>query len=158
MSDRNIIILGGAALLVIMFTVFVFGRSGKEEAALQNIQRQQTTQAVPQAQVTEMTVDLSPQGGSGEQGVAVLNEVNGRVTVNIYLTGYTASVGQPAHIHAGTCPGVGAIRYPLNSVLNGRSTTVLNTSLAQLGGELPLAINVHKSNTEIATYTSCGSL
>ena len=156
-SDRNIIIIGGAALFIIIFVIFVLGRPNK--AVWQRVRTQPpVSQTIPQGQSNEMNVMLSAQINSSESGIATLEETNGRVTVNLYLTGYTADVAQPAHIHVGTCPGVGAISYPLNSVLNGRSTTVLNTSLAQLKQQLPLAINVHKSNTAISTYTSCGSL
>jgi hypothetical protein len=106
----------------------------------------------------QMTVSLSPQGNSGESGIASLGETDGRVTVNVALAGNAGSVAKPAHIHAGTCPGVGAISYPLNPVVNGRSTTVLNVSMAGLMQQLPLVINVHKSAEEISTYTSCGAL
>jgi hypothetical protein len=106
-----------------------------------------------------MSVTLSPQGNSGESGIVTMKEAEGRVTVSINLAaGSTASVAQPAHIHSGTCPGVGAIVYPLNPVVNGQSTTALNVSMSQLFQQLPLVINVHRSNAEIATYTSCGAL
>jgi len=58
----------------------------------------------------------------------------------------------------GACPGVGAVKYPLTSIVNGASTTVLSVTLDQLKKELPLAINVHKSATEVSTYTACGPL
>lgn len=157
MSDRNLIIIGGTAIIIIMLVIFVMGRPNKLVG--QRVKTQPpVSQTTPQGQSNEMNVMLSSQSNSNESGIATLKEMNGSVTVNLYLTGYTSDVTQPAHIHVGTCPGVGVISYPLNSVLNGRSTTVLNTSLAQLKQQLPLAINVHKSNVEISTYTSCGAL
>lgn len=116
-----------------------------------------TTPAVNQEE-SETNVLLSAQNNSNESGIANLKDTSGMVTVTLNLTGYTPNVSQPAHIHTGDCPGVGAVKYPLNSVLNGKSVTVLGVSLAQLKQQLPLAINVHKSATNIATYTSCGAL
>lgn len=106
----------------------------------------------------EVTVALKPVSDSSEVGTATLSDENGQVKVIINLTGYVKDVTQPAHIHLGECPGVGAVQYPLTSVVNGTSVTVLPVSLDQLKAELPLAINVHKSATEISTYTACGPL
>ena len=158
MGNRNLIILGGSALLILMFVTYMMGVNNRAKLMPQSTQSQQKGyQTTPQG-AEQMNVMLSPQGNSSESGIATLKEINGRATVNLFLTGYAPDVSQPAHIHAGTCPGVGAINYPLNSVVNGRSITLLNVSLAQLMQQLPLVINVHKSNTEISTYTSCGSL
>ncbi len=106
----------------------------------------------------EMTVPLAMENKSGESGTATLKETTGQVTVTIALTGYPADIAQPAHIHVGSCPGVGAVKYPLTSVVNGKSTTVLPVTLAALKAQLPLAINVHKSKEEITNYTACGAL
>ena len=113
---------------------------------------------VNQGGEVEMNILLSAQNNSNESGIANLKDTSGMVTVTLNLTGYMPNVAQPAHIHMGVCPGVGAVKYPLNSVVNGKSVTVLDVSLMQLKQQLPLAINVHKSATDIATYTSCGSL
>lgn len=123
---------------------------------------QPTTAANPttsqQAMSAEMTVPLAQENKSGESGTATLKEANGQVTVTITLTGYAKDVAQPAHIHAGSCPGVGAVKYPLTSVVNGKSTTVLQVTLDQLKAQLPLAVNVHKSAKEASVYTACGPL
>lgn len=106
----------------------------------------------------EITVVLKPVNNSDELGSAILKEENGQTKVTISLTGYTKDVEQPAHIHIGVCPGVGSVKYPLTSIVNGTSVTILTVTLDQLKKELPLAINVHKSKTEIASYTACGPL
>ncbi len=106
----------------------------------------------------ETTVILKPVNASNEAGTATLKEENGQTKITINLTGYTKDIEQPAHIHMGACPGVGAVKYPLTSIVNGASTTVLSVTLDQLKKELPLAINVHKSATEVSTYTACGPL
>jgi len=110
------------------------------------------------AMQNEMTVKLAAENNSGESGTAALKEDSGKTTVTLDLTGYVKDASQPAHIHIGVCPGVGAVKYPLTNVVNGKSVTVLPVTLSMLKAELPLAINVHKSKVEITVYTSCGQL
>lgn len=106
----------------------------------------------------ETTVTLKPVNNSNEAGTAVLKEENGQTKVTINLTGFTKDLAQPAHIHVGECPGVGSVKYPLTSIMNGISTTTLSVNLDQLKKELPLAINVHKSAAEASVYTACGPI
>lgn len=103
-------------------------------------------------------VELKDVNGSGESGTALLREVDGQISVIITLTGAPTGVAQPAHIHVGSCPNPGDVKYPLTSLVNGKSVTTVNTTFAQLTQQLPLAINVHKSQTDIKTYVSCGNL
>jgi hypothetical protein len=118
-----------------------------------------TVSSTPEAVMTsEMKVALNAENNSGETGTATLKEENGKTTVTLSLIGYVKDVVQPAHIHIGACPGVGAVKYPLANVVNGVSVTVLAVSLADLKQSLPLAINVHKSAAAITNYTSCGEL
>lgn len=112
----------------------------------------------PQAMSKEVTVVLKPVNDSGEVGTAILSSENGVIKITVSLTGYVKNIEQPAHIHIGECPGVGAVKYPLTSVVNGASETLLDLTLESLKKELPLAINVHKSATEASTYTSCGPI
>ena len=107
----------------------------------------------------EMTVTLDPENTSGQAGTATLVETDGKVMVTVALTGTpVGGPAQPAHIHVGACPGVGAVKYPLTSLVNGASVTTLDVTLDQLKGELPLAINIHKSAAEASVYTACGPL
>jgi len=108
--------------------------------------------------VTERTITLSQQNGSGESGSAVLVEKDGKTTVTLDMTGAPLDVPQPAHIHSGACPDVGAVAYPLTNLVNGKSVTVLDTTFAKLDAKLPMAINVHKSVPESKVYVSCGNL
>lgn len=108
---------------------------------------------------SEMSVTLSPINESGETGTATLSEVEGKVTVTVAMSGYPDDgVPQPAHIHVGECPEVGEVAYPLTPLENGESITELDVTLDQIKGELPLAINVHKSADEADVYTACGPL
>lgn len=106
-----------------------------------------------------MTVALSAQNDFAEKGTVTFTEMNGKTTVAVDVFG--ASVvgsSQPAHIHVGACPNPGAIKYPLTNVVDGRSETILDVTLAQLKKELPLAINLHKSAAEAKVYVACGDL
>lgn len=111
-----------------------------------------------QAMSNEMTVTLDAVNNSKESGTATLTEDSGKTTVTVDLTGFTQDVSQPAHIHIGNCPGVGAVKYPLTNIVNGKSVTVLPVTISDLKSQLPLAINVHVSAKDIGTYTACGEL
>lgn len=135
-----LILVGGYALL-----------SGSDKSGIQTSEEETMSP-------TEYTIVLSEENASGESGTAMLKEENGKTTVTISVTGYAKDVPQPAHIHIGACPGVGAVKYPLNNVLNGTSVTTLSVTLDQLRSEQPLGLNVHKSISEAQVYVSCGDL
>lgn len=108
----------------------------------------------------EVTVNLKELNRSGESGTATLKQSNGKLMVSFNLTGAPAGVAQPAHIHVGTCPGVGAIKWPLTSVTDGKSDTTLpdGVTLETIKSSLPLSINVHKSTAQLGVYVACGSI
>lgn len=106
----------------------------------------------------ENTIQLAEQNGSSESGTAILTEKDGKVTVALRVIGAPSDVPQPAHIHVGKCPDVGAVAYPLTDVVNGVSQTTLDVTLSQLAAKLPLGINVHKSLPEVKVYVACGDL
>jgi hypothetical protein len=105
----------------------------------------------------EMVITLSAQNNSGESGIAILKDVNGKTLVSLKING-APPTAQPAHIHMGECPSPGAVKYPLTNVVSGLSETTLDVSVAELKSELPLAINVHKSPQDLPTYVACGDL
>jgi hypothetical protein len=102
-----------------------------------------------------VTIVLSPQNDSGQTGTAVLTSEGATTKVVISLS--NAPGPHPAHIHTGSCPTPGAVVFPLTSVTNGRSETVVAASLSDIL-RAPHAINVHKSPQEIPVYTSCGNV
>lgn len=102
-----------------------------------------------------VTIALSPQNNSGQTGTAVLTTEGSGTKVVITLS--NAPGPHPAHIHSGSCPTPGAVVFPLTSVANGRSETVVAASIADIL-RAPHAINVHKSPQEIPVYTSCGNV
>ena len=93
-----------------------------------------------------------------QSGTATLEEKEGKLEVVVTLNKSGPRGPQPAHIHSGDCPGVGAVVYPLTNAVDGNSTTLLDTTMEKLQSQMPLAINVHKSADEIKTYTACGNL
>ena len=101
---------------------------------------------------------ISAQNGSGELGTVTLTAVGEKTRVDIALANAPADVPQPAHIHEGTCAKLNPKpKYPLANVVDGTSTYMVDAPMAQLvaGG---LAVNVHKSTTDIPAYVACGDL
>ncbi len=109
---------------------------------------------------TTLQIKLTEQNASGQGGQAVIVPIGTstlRVIVN--LAGKPSSEAEPAHIHLGSCPNPGVVKYPLVNVGKGASQTdISNMTIEKLLSELPLAINVHKSATDIKTYVACGNI
>lgn len=106
----------------------------------------------------KLVIALQAQNNSGQNGYAEIKEVGNQVKVEIVLAGTPAGSSEPAHIHQGNLPNLGAVKYPLKDVMNGISQTVLNVTFDQLLSERPLGINVHKSAAEISVYVAAGNL
>lgn len=102
-----------------------------------------------------VTINLTAQNNSGVSGTAVLTPDGAGTKVVLNLT--NAPGPHPAHIHAGACPTVGAVVFPLTSVTNNTSTTTVAASIADIL-RAPHAINVHKSPQEISAYVACGNI
>lgn len=107
-----------------------------------------------------MEIQLDELNDSGQYGTARLDEnEDGQLVVTVNLVGGNFEQPQPAHIHVGSCPGIGAIEYPLTSVVDGSSITILDVTLDEVtnvpGG---LALNVHQSAEQADIYTACGDL
>lgn len=114
-------------------------------------------QNAPTAAAGLHTYQFAAENGSKETGTVTLAPAGkGSTTVTLALNGAPAAA-QPAHIHLGSCPKVGAVAYPLSNVVNGKSTTTVKAPLGQLirGG---FATNVHKSTSDIGTYVACADL
>lgn len=110
----------------------------------------------------QMTINLDQQNNSGESGTAVLSTLpSGKLNVLLTLSGGAITTPQPAHIHLGSCPNVGAVKYQLTNIVNGKSSTNLTITLAQLQTMLTtqkMSINAHESAAKIMNYTACGNL
>ncbi len=157
--NKNLLI--GVGVVIVLIVGYILYSNMKQAPVYQQPATTTTTTqetASPSAMTKEVTVTLAEQNKSKESGTATLMEVDGKVKVSLKMTGGAAGVAQPAHIHVGACPDVGAVKYPLTSLIDGMSETMLDVTLAQLKSELPLGINVHKSGDEVKVYVSCGDL
>jgi hypothetical protein len=109
-------------------------------------------------QAASRTVELATLNDSGVTGSAVLTDLGDgttRVEVDVDPAGHP---NMPAHIHPGTCDNlVPQPLYPLQNVVDGHSDTEIQVSHDELfaGG---LALNIHNSNDDLATYTACADL
>jgi hypothetical protein len=105
-----------------------------------------------------LNVTFAAQNDSGLTGTATLVEKDGKTTVSVALAGAAIATEMPSHIHVGTCDNLDpAPKYPLNNIVDGKSETTVDASIATLLAS-PFAINVHKSATDIATYVACANL
>ena len=106
-----------------------------------------------------VTVELKALNNSGQTGTAVLSPEGSKKTkVVIEMSGISAGMVEPVHIHMGTCDKLNpAPKWPLQSIKDGRSTTIVPVSLGTILKD-KTAINVHKSPTDIVTYVSCGDI
>ena len=102
-----------------------------------------------------VTVNLGAGRDASQPGTAVLTAQGDQTMVTIDIAPGEAGVPQPVHIHEGTCANLGAVKYPLTNIVDGKSTTMVDVPLSDLqtGG---FAINAHKSQAEINVYVACG--
>lgn len=101
---------------------------------------------------------IAAQNASGELGTVTLTALGEKTRVVVALANAPTDVPQPGHIHEGPCAKLNPKpKYPLTTIVDGLSTTVVDVPLAQLisGG---FAVNVHKSTNDIASYVACGDL
>jgi hypothetical protein len=105
-----------------------------------------------------MSVPLKAQNNSGERGTVKLTPMGDKTKVEISLRGEPKGVAQPAHVHEGSCAQLDPKpKYPLNNIVNGKSTSEVPAKLDELlGGNM--AVNVHKSGDDIKTYVACADL
>jgi len=104
-----------------------------------------------------VTVQLSDQNGSGESGTATLTAEGDKTRVEVDVSNGT-SAPQPAHIHEGSCANLNPQpEYPLQNIVNGKSTGTVPASLDDLKNEA-YAVNVHKSESDLKAYVSCGDI
>ena len=100
------------------------------------------------------TIMLQTLNASGVTGTVAFSDVGGRTRVDVSVDP-ADNPDMPAHIHPGTCDDMTPQpKYPLENVRAGSSTTVVPATIEELfAGNL--AVNVHKSNDDLKTYTAC---
>lgn len=106
-----------------------------------------------------VTVQLNAVDNSGQSGTAKLTDLgDDKTKVEIMVTGMPAGASQPTHIHEGSCAALGAVKWSLNNLDSGASSTTLDKSLEDILKELPLAIHSHKSAAEMNVRVLCGDI
>jgi CHRD domain len=106
----------------------------------------------------EVTVQLNEFESSGQSGTATLTAEGEQTRVSISIDDDPISASQPAHIHEGTCDELNAEpAFGLPNVVDGASETTVDTPLDSLTSGT-YAINLHMSDQDLATYTSCGNI
>lgn len=105
-----------------------------------------------------ITVPMKAENHSNENGTATLTQLPNGVKIEVTIKN-APKTDQPTHIHPGTCTHLNpAPEYPLTSLSNGKSVTVLSgKNLSDLTGG-KFSINVHKSANDLKTYVSCGEI
>lgn len=104
------------------------------------------------------SIPLTTLNDSGVTGSVVLTAIDDRRTRVEIRVDPAGHPDMPSHIHPGTCSNlVPQPKYPLQNVRDGHSTTVITASFADLlKGDL--AVNIHRSNEDLKTYTACAEL
>jgi hypothetical protein len=103
------------------------------------------------------TITFTTLNDSGVAGTVIFKSAGSRSEVSIAVTP-SGNLDMPAHIHPGTCDALTPQpKFPLENVRNGSSTTVVPATVDELfAGNL--AVNIHKSNDDLRTYTACVDL
>jgi hypothetical protein len=104
-----------------------------------------------------VTIELQTLNNSGVTGTVTLTSLGDRTQVDVDVEP-AGHPDMPSHIHPGSCDQlVPQPKYPLQNVIDGKSSTVVPASLSELlAGDL--AINLHHSNDDMRTYTACAVL
>ncbi len=103
------------------------------------------------------TIELRTLNDSGVTGSVTFRGVGGRTEV-VVTVDPAGNLDMPAHIHPGSCDDlVPQPKFPLENVRDGASSTVVPAPIDELfaGG---LAVNIHKSNDDLGSYTACVDL
>ena len=104
-----------------------------------------------------ISVNLAPVGDASQFGTATLTPEGDQTRVVVDVDS-PVSTSQPAHIHEGTCDNLTAEpAFGLPNVVDGRSEATVEVSLDDLTSS-DYAINLHMSDDDLQTYTSCGDI
>ncbi|MFS8131176.1 MAG: CHRD domain-containing protein [Candidatus Dojkabacteria bacterium] len=153
-ENKSMMLVIIAAVVIIVIGIIIFVVASNNYNTVTNTP---TNNPVSASVNTSKSFVLKDQNGSGQTGTVVLTENGDSTKVSISLINPT-SVSEPAHIHLGSCPTPGAVKYPLSNVINGSSVTTINVKFSDLKALGALAVNVHKSAEQSTVYVSCGDL
>jgi hypothetical protein len=108
-------------------------------------------QAAPSA---AQTLTFETLNDSGVTGSVTFRGTGNRTEVEVRVDP-AGNLDMPAHIHPGSCDNLTPQpKFPLENVRDGASTTLVPASVQELfAGNL--ALNIHRSNDDLGTYTAC---
>jgi hypothetical protein len=108
-------------------------------------------QAAPAA---AQTLTLEMLNDSGVTGSVTFRGSGNRTEVEVRVDP-AGNLDMPAHIHPGSCDNLTPQpKFPLENVRDGGSTTLVPAPVQELfAGNL--ALNIHRSNDDLGTYTAC---
>src|SRR3989344_3197707 len=150
---------GIAPIVVLLILAILGGGSYVVVKKQKEAKEKKVNEQVEKISKEGLVINLAAQNDSTQTGTATLiDQNNNKTKVVIEINNWKPGVAEPAHIHLGACPTPGAVKYPLNNVVNGRSESMVDKTLAELLKELPLAVNVHKSAAEASVYVACGDI
>lgn len=106
------------------------------------------------APVAARSLRLVMLNGSGVTGSVEFRDMGSRTEVEVRVDP-AGNLDMPAHIHPGSCANlVPQPKYPLENVSDGVSITIVPAPIGELFAGA-LALNLHKSNDDLGTYTAC---
>jgi hypothetical protein len=108
-------------------------------------------QAAPAA---AQTLTFETLNDSGVTGSVTFRGSGNRTEVEVRVDP-AGNLDMPAHIHPGSCDNLTPQpKFPLENVRDGGSTTLVPAPVQELfAGNL--ALNIHRSNDDLGTYTAC---
>jgi hypothetical protein len=120
---------------------------GGPSGANTNAAAQAPTPATPPRTATIALRNV--RGGTAQYGSVTLTDLPGNSTrIDIALAGDKSKSAQPAAIYAGTCTAQQAeVQYPLNPVVNGKSSTTLAVNIGAILDKAPQALKVREDGT-----------
>lgn len=149
-KPRYVVILwlGLIAFLGVLLVIFVIPSKKpiSKQPAASNVS---DIHKSPLGPVTDaMQVSFVEKNKSGESGNLTLQEINGKVYLEVALTGNITKEPQPAFVYEGSCDKPDRQLYSLSPVVNGKTANYLTGSLADFKKQFPLALRVHKANQD----------
>ena len=125
-----IIVALGVIILGAIYLIVFFQKKGSQESqnltSIPNVSNQQQEEGKPPKSPVGMAVLLGEVGGSGQSGIAVIGEKDGKILVTLGISGASKDSVEPVHIHTGSCSDLGNVKYPLKDVVGDNSETTLD--------------------------------
>lgn len=146
-----------ALIIIILLVVGIIFFTGDETTDEGMMEENEETEEMEEMENTVQSgaAILTALGESGVSGGAAFLVDSNNTAVQVVLEGTTEDVAHPAHVHMGTCEELGEVVYPLNDVVGGESTTLLEGFDVSDGDYV---VNVHASAEDLDTSVACGQV